>query len=148
LDESLNIVNTGGQTGSHSFANSLQSSADAGTVYGYEVCDNYPRGLNLWNIRTTGTGSKQDTKVVYQFKAKHSSVPTGSPCEAYGSTWPEWPEAIWDDPSKAAVKFCKQSNDNSVYTEIARPFSGHADVRTILPYMDDFYHVRAIRITV
>ena len=62
-------------------------------VYGYEVCDNYPRGLNLWNIDTAGAGAKRDTKVCYQFKAKHTHVASSSPCTAHGKTWPEWPSA-------------------------------------------------------
>jgi hypothetical protein len=65
-----------GQTASHSFCNSMVTSDNGGKFIGYEVGDNYPRGLQTFTFDGMGSGGNwaiSDKNVFYQFKAKHST---------------------------------------------------------------------------
>jgi hypothetical protein len=65
-----------GQTASHSFCNSMVTSSNGGKFIGYEVGDNFPRGLQTFTFDVNGAGGDwaiTDKNVFYQFKTKHST---------------------------------------------------------------------------
>jgi len=87
---------------SHSWSNTVIV-RDEGDFLGLDLGDNYPRGANVHLI---GASSKS-SKVVYTFKTKHSSGWCSGDDVYY----------VGEDGSS----YCKQSNDNKVYTEIGHP---------------------------
>jgi len=112
LDAStLEMIHNYGQTSGHSFANSLQVSAKDGWYLGMDLGDNYPRGINLWELKAAVPASWKK-RLVYKFKTKHGTSPT-SPA---GTAYPEYTEI-----SGGGQTFYKWSNDNYVYTELAHP---------------------------
>lgn len=106
----LELISNYGQTSGHSFANSLQVSSKEGWYLGMDLGDNYPRGVNLWELK--GDSRSWRKKLVYTFKTKHGTSPT-SPA---GAAYPEY-TAI----STAQQTYYQWSNDNYLYTELAHP---------------------------
>jgi hypothetical protein len=91
---------------------------------GYEVGDNFPRGLQTFSFGVDTEGGDwaiTDKNVFYQFKAKHSTCVEAEGYIQYGGDPnPEkWEGAAFDDGSEPGTCFSKQANDNSVYSEIA-----------------------------
>jgi hypothetical protein len=113
-----------GQTASHSFCNSMVASKNGNKFIGYEVGDNFPRGLQTFSFGVNDAGGSwaiTDKNVFYQFKAKHS---TCEEAQGYinwgGDPNPQtWFGAAFDDGSAPGTCFSKQANDNAVYSEIA-----------------------------
>ncbi|CAJ1394400.1 unnamed protein product [Effrenium voratum] len=106
----LEMITNYGQTSGHSFANSLLKSNEAGFYIGMDLGDNYPRGVNLWELKAAEKQKK--SKLVYKFKTRHGTNPT-SPA---GTAYDEYTEI-----STSEKKFYKWSNDNYCYTELAHP---------------------------
>lgn len=75
-----------------------------------DLGDNYPRGINLWELR--GGSRLWRKKLVYSFKTKHGTRAT-SPA---GQSYPEYTEI-----STPQQRYYQWSNDNYVYTELAHP---------------------------
>ncbi len=89
-----------GQTSGHSKANFLTVSAK-GSFLGLDLGDNYPRGVHLHEF----TRGERHSRLVFTFKTAHSTRPrNGSP--------------VYDEISQGGKTFYKNSNDNSVYTEL------------------------------
>ncbi|CAE7430262.1 nup98 [Symbiodinium natans] len=111
LDAStLQIISNYGQTSGHSFANSLKVSQKAGWYIGKDLGDNYPRGINLWELKATSKSWQK--RLVYKFKTKHGTSET-SPA---GATYP-----VYSEISTSGQTYYKWSNDNYIYTELAHP---------------------------
>lgn len=105
----LEMITNYGQTSGHSFGNSLKVSKKEGWYLGMDLGDNYPRGVNVWELR--GDYRLWKKKLVYTFKTKHGTVPE-SPA---GTSYPIYEEISGDQT------FYQWSNDNYVYTELAHP---------------------------
>jgi hypothetical protein len=113
-----------GQTASHSFCNSIVSDKTGSSFIGYEVGDNFPRGLQTFSFGVNVPGGNRaitDEKVFYQFKARHSTCDEAQGYIAYGGdpNPKRWAGAAYDDGSGQGTCFSQQANDNSVYSEIA-----------------------------
>ena len=106
----LQMITNYGQTSGHSFANSLTVSQKDGWYIGKDLGDNYPRGINLWELKATSRSWKK--RLVYAFKTKHGTSET-SPA---GAAYPRYDEISTSDQT-----YYKWSNDNYVYTELAHP---------------------------
>jgi hypothetical protein len=102
----------------------MVTSKNGDRFIGYEVGDNFPRGLQTFSFSATGPGGDwaiSDHNVFYQFKAKHSTCEEAQDYINFGGDPEpqEWTGAEYDDFSAPETCFSKQSNDNSIYSEIA-----------------------------
>ena len=110
--ETLSVTRNFGQTSGHSFDNILYADPNGG-FYGFDMGDNYPRGINVHRIVDDNIRSK----LVYTFKTAHGTSQK-SPARA---SYP-----LYKEISSGATKFYQWSNDNKTYSELGGmvPFNG------------------------
>eukprot|EP00929_Paragymnodinium_shiwhaense_P119478 TRINITY_DN91383_c0_g1_i1.p1 TRINITY_DN91383_c0_g1~~TRINITY_DN91383_c0_g1_i1.p1 ORF type:complete len:955 (-),score=119.55 TRINITY_DN91383_c0_g1_i1:326-3190(-) len=101
---------------SHSWSNTIvQMQNRTGSEFiAADLGDNYPRGLNVHRVTAGGT-PKKSSKVLYTYKTQHSKAKADGSCVHYGK---DFGEPYY---TSGGQTFCKHSNDNRVYTELARP---------------------------
>ncbi len=102
--DTLALLRNHGQTSAHSFDNFITSLSDHGFL-GFDLGDNYPRGINLHKL----SDSEIQSRVVYTFKTSHSVTET-SPSDA---TFP-----VYSEISTSNTTYYQWSNDTEVYTEL------------------------------